>query len=131
MMSRCQAYNKNDNKCRAPLKNNVLFCCQAHEPINKEIIESCFLCMEKIENGNEIIYFRCKHAFHKPCYQEWLLESTYETPICLICRNVVLNNNNIEEEKQKNKKKVIKKKDNIDILKKLEEIFKIIHNKTS
>ena len=126
-MSRCQAYNKNDNKCRAPLKNNTLFCCPAHEPINKEIIESCFLCMEKIEGGNEIIYFRCKHAFHKPCYKEWLLESTYENPICLICRNVVLTNN-ITDELLKNKKKVIKKKYDIDVLHK---IFKLVHNKSS
>lgn len=90
-MNRCSAINKNNKKCRAIIKDKKLFCCESHEPINKEIINGCFLCMEKIENANEIFFFKCKHAFHKPCYKEWLSYSTYEEPICIICRNVVFN----------------------------------------
>ena len=90
-MNRCSAINKNNKKCRAIIKDKKLFCCESHEPINKEIINGCFLCMEKIENANEIFFFKCKHAFHKPCYKEWLSFSTYEEPICIICRNVVFN----------------------------------------
>lgn len=89
-MNRCIAINNNNKKCRA--KTNNLFCCESHKPINKEIIDSgCFMCMEIITKTNEIIYFRCKHAFHKICYMEWLRYSTYETPICIICRSVVMN----------------------------------------
>ena len=96
-VNRCIANTKNNKKCRAKvnnLKNNYkFFCCESHLPINKEIIENgCFICMEKIENLTEIIYFKCKHLFHKPCYLEWLTYSTYESPICLICRdNVIVN----------------------------------------
>jgi hypothetical protein len=109
-MNRCIAYNKNNNKCRAKTKNNMLFCCKDHEPLNNDLIENgCFICCEKINNSNEIIYFKCKHAFHKPCYIEWLSSySTYEKSICIICRNEVLDNNL----KEKNKKKYVK----IDII---------------
>jgi hypothetical protein len=86
--NRCNAYTNSERKCRAKLFGNNLFCCKNHEPINKDIIEDgCFICHEIVNNTNDIIYFNCKHAFHKPCYYEWLEYSTYETPICLICRN--------------------------------------------
>jgi hypothetical protein len=86
--NRCNAYTWNERKCRAKLPDNKLFCCKKHEPINKEIIdEGCFICQEMIYNTNEIIVFNCNHAFHKPCYYEWLEYSTYEKPICILCRN--------------------------------------------
>jgi hypothetical protein len=86
--NRCNAYTDTTRKCRAKLDRNQLFCCKNHEPINREIIEDgCFICHEMINDSNKIIYFNCKHAFHKPCYYEWLEYSTYEKPICLICRN--------------------------------------------
>lgn len=87
-MNRCPSITKNNRRCRSKLKNNSLFCCSKHEPINNEIIkDGCFLCMEKIENPNDILFFKCKHAFHKPCYIDWLNYSTYTTEICMICRN--------------------------------------------
>ena len=90
-MNRCMAYTCNNTKCRAKLKEGQLFCCQNHEPINREIIEEgCLICMEKKLYPNDIIYFKCKHAFHKECYIDWLQYSTYDTKICMICRNIVL-----------------------------------------
>jgi len=87
-MNRCPSITKNNKRCRSKLKNNDLFCCTGHEPINNEIIkDGCFLCMEKIENSNDILFFKCKHAFHKPCYIDWLNYSTYLDKICMICRN--------------------------------------------
>jgi hypothetical protein len=87
-MNRCQSLTKNNKRCRAIIKNNQLFCCKNHEPINNEIIsEGCCMCMEKIESTKDIIYLNCKHAFHKPCYNEWLTFSTYEGTICIICRS--------------------------------------------
>ena len=89
-MNRCTAFNKNNKRCRSLTNNNSLFCCKSHEPINNNIIEDgCFICMEKIINSKEIIYFKCKHAFHKECYNEWLKFSTYKTSICILCRKSI------------------------------------------
>ena len=103
-MSRCIAYNKNNKKCRAKLENGKIFCCDKHYPINKEIInEGCFICSEKINNTNELIYLKCHHAFHKECYNEWLKYSTYETSVCIICLKEAFKPQLI---KKKRKKKV-------------------------
>jgi hypothetical protein len=92
-MNRCSGYTKNNNKCRAKTKDNKLFCCNNHEPLNKELIDNCcFMCMEKVNKSNDIIFFQCKHAFHKSCYSEWLTFSKYEDKICIICRKNVLPN---------------------------------------
>lgn len=88
--NRCIGYNKNNKKCRVKTKNNSLFCSPCHEPLNSEIIDNgCCICMEIIKLSNDIIYFRCKHAFHKDCYFEWLNVSTYKNPICMLCRNEI------------------------------------------
>lgn len=89
---RCFAYNKYGKLCRTKIKNEQLFCCVAHNPINDDILEGCFLCMEEIKDINEIIYLKCHHAFHRPCYLEWLDVSTYENPICLLCRRDIIRN---------------------------------------
>ncbi len=92
-MSRCIAINKNNNICRAKLTDGNLFCCKNHYPINSDIVEDgCFMCTEKIEKISDIMYLKCRHAFHKSCYEEWLKFSTYQNPICLICRSEVLKN---------------------------------------
>lgn len=88
-MNRCLAFNSKNKRCRAKTKTGDLFCCEKHKPINKEIItDGCFICMDKIIESNDILYFKCNHAFHKSCYLEWLKFSTYEEPICIICRKV-------------------------------------------
>ena len=101
-MNRCIAFNKNDKRCRAKC-GNKLFCCDEHEPINKDLLtKGCFVCSEKIILTNELIYFRCKHCFHKSCFTDFLKYSTYNNPICLICRNEVFKKE-IKEKKNKNK----------------------------
>jgi len=103
-MNRCIGFTKNNHKCRNKTKNNDLFCCEKHKPLNNEIFENgCFICMEKVNDKNEIIYFKCKHVVHKPCYNEWLEFSTYDTPICIICRS-----NTFKKEKEKKFKKSLK-----------------------
>lgn len=88
-IKRCIAYNKNNNRCRAKIKNNEFFCCDAHKPLNYDLIDCCFICLNKIENVNELYYFRCKHIMHKECYDEWINYSNYNNHICMICRNEV------------------------------------------
>ena len=127
-MNRCIAYNKNNNKCRAKIKNNNLVCCDAHLPINKEIItEGCFICFEKIINTNDLVYLRCRHAFHKDCYNEWLHYSTYDTAVCILCLNEVftLKNNEKNEEKKNEKimKKIEKNNEKIEVLNKINKLI--------
>ncbi len=95
-VNRCIGITKNGKKCRTRLKlNQYLFCCENHKPLNSEIIkDGCFCCMEKIINHKDGIFFKCKHLVHKSCYLDWSKNnSTYETPICLICRAEVYNDN--------------------------------------
>jgi hypothetical protein len=95
-VNRCMGITKDGKKCRTRLrKNQYLFCCENHKPLNSEILEDgCFCCMEKIINHKDGIFFKCKHLVHKSCFLDWSKNnSTYETPICLICRNEVYNDN--------------------------------------
>ena len=74
-VNRCIAYNKNNKKCRAKIMNNDFFCCEAHKPLNYELIEGCFICNEKID----ISYkhkLKCNHEFHYEC----LIKSFQNTP---------------------------------------------------
>ena len=104
-MNRC-IFIKNNKQCRAKTKNNNLFCCKSHEPINSEIVtDGCFICMDKIEKSNEILYFKCNHAVHKPCYTKWLDFSTYNENICIICRTITCSNS---KENKIKKYKIIK-----------------------
>lgn len=117
--NRCMGFTINGKRCRTRLrKNQYLFCCENHKPYNSEIIEDgCFCCMEKIINHKDGILFKCKHLVHKKCFEEWIKNSTYETPICIICRGEVYNNN---------KKRIIKlyepSEDLYDVKNYLEEI---------
>jgi hypothetical protein len=91
-IKRCIAYNNKNRRCRAKIRNNEMFCCDTHKPLNMELIDGCFICYEKIENVYDLYYFKCKHILHKSCYNEWVnhQDNTYEKSICMICRNEVL-----------------------------------------
>jgi len=101
---RCLGYSKNNNRCRAIIKNNnKFFCCKKHEPLNNDIlINGCFICMEEITDRKDIIFLKCNHMLHKPCYNDWLKYSTYGDPICMICRKVI----NTKKEKKTSKKHI-------------------------
>lgn len=87
---RCIAFNKNNKRCRAKLKEGKLFCCEAHYPKNREIFEmGCFICCEDIKKSSDVYYFKCNHCIHKKCFDEWLNHSNYSSPICMLCRNEV------------------------------------------
>ncbi len=97
--NRCSGIGKDGKKCRTRLrKNQYLFCCEAHKPHNKEIMEDgCFCCMEKLINHKDILYFRCRHLVHKKCYYEWMEASQNEVAICMICRSPVFGAKNVVE----------------------------------
>jgi hypothetical protein len=103
---RCIGLNIHQKKCKNKIRdNNKFFCSKSHEPFNIDFIENgCFTCGEIIEDPNSIIIFKCNHIFHKDCYMEWLKYSTYDKPICLICKNEVnLNKQNNNNNKKKTK----------------------------
>lgn len=115
-MNRCIAFNKNNKRCRAKCGND-LFCCAEHEPINKDLItKGCFVCSDKMEKTEDLIYFRCKHCFHKKCFIDFLKYSTYDKPVCLICRSEVLQNSS-------NKKKVRKSEKDYSEIKKIHNVI--------
>ncbi len=91
-MNRCIGYTKTGKKCRAPLKEGrKYFCCDSHKPYNKEIIEEdgCCICSETDFKKGELKMYRCGHAVHKECYQEWLKFSTYKESVCMVCREPI------------------------------------------
>ncbi len=89
--NRCMGLKKDGKHCRTRLtKNQYLFCCEAHKPLNRDIMEDgCFCCTEKLVNHKEVLYFRCRHAVHKSCYYEWMKTSENEVAICMLCRTPV------------------------------------------
>ena len=91
-MNRCIGYTKTGKKCRAPLKEGFkYFCCENHKPYNKEIVEEdgCCICSETDFGKGELRMYRCGHAVHRECYQEWLKFSTYKESVCMVCREPI------------------------------------------
>ncbi len=104
VINRCAGRTKSGKKCRTRLKENVyLYCCESHKPYNSEILkDGCFCCSEKLINHKDVIHFKCNHLVHKLCYDYWCKNSsTYETPICLLCKTEInkhLNKKNVIED---------------------------------
>lgn len=90
-MKRCIGYQKNNKKCRNRVHGDELFCCDSHKPYNYEFIEDgCYICMEKIIDIKDMYLFKCRHIFHRDCYEDWLKVSTYNEPICMICKQSII-----------------------------------------
>lgn len=118
--NRCIGLTKNNKRCRAKINCDKLFCSNSHYPFNADIVEDCcFICQEKVKTPNEILFFKCRHAFHKPCFIEWLQYSTYENIVCLYCRSIVCSNQRCEKQQ-----KIIKNIIDITPLIKISEILK-------
>lgn len=102
--NRCAGFNKSGKRCRTRLRpKQYLFCCDAHKPINKDMMEDgCFCCSEKLVNHKDALIFRCRHMVHKECYYEWLRVSESEATICMICRQPVLHTKSVYEDDQGN-----------------------------
>jgi len=82
-MNRCIGYNKYNKRCRTRIESTRFFCCESHEPINKEILsEPCIMCSQNV-TPDEITILKCNHAFHKKCLNEFF--SYTQTESCLLC----------------------------------------------
>ena len=42
----------------------------------------CYICLEKCKDGAESVQLPCKHAFDRPCIENWLREND----TCPVCR---------------------------------------------
>ena len=106
--NRCCGYTnlKKRRKCRAKIPLNKFYCCDKHKPYNYEdmIEDCCYMCVQKIENPRDLIYLKCKHIVHKPCYYNFLLHySNHLTEVCIICMD-----KRVKQEKQEKKEKIKK-----------------------
>nr|XP_019702088.1 E3 ubiquitin-protein ligase RNF126-like [Elaeis guineensis] len=68
---------------------------QAYPPCNVKICNACYksplepvvrvFCLSNIEEGEEIRELRCRHLFHRSCFDGWLEHRRRAT--CPLCRN--------------------------------------------
>ena len=54
-----------------------------YKDIKKDGEESkCTVCLNKIEDDEEIIHLKCGHYFHINCIEKWLKKCSNKCPIC-------------------------------------------------
>jgi hypothetical protein len=44
--------------------------------------ESCAICLEFLEDDDDVRELRCRHYFHQPCIDEWLTTRRGQCPLC-------------------------------------------------
>ena len=84
-MSRCIGLNKYGKKCRTRINKDKLICCDAHKPLNDDILEYCAICCKENLKSSEIATLMCGHCFHKDCLNE-CLENAVDKTQCPYCR---------------------------------------------
>ena len=47
-------------------------------------LKECLICIDCLEENNEITHLHCNHIFHKKCIKTWLCEESNKCPICRI-----------------------------------------------
>ena len=50
----------------------------------EQLNDSCSICLEKYEINEKVVNLKCKHLFHKTCFQQWVAKSVY----CPLCRQM-------------------------------------------
>jgi hypothetical protein len=50
--------------------------------LEKNLEDSCSVCMSKLEIEQEVIELQCVHTFHSECIETYLKEYNYKCPIC-------------------------------------------------
>ena len=56
--------------------------------------DKCVICLNELNNTNEIVTTPCKHQFHSNCFLKWI----YGHRDCPLCRGQIIKNPTEEEE---------------------------------
>ena len=100
-MNRCIGLNKYGKRCKTRIKDiDRLVCCEAHKPLNDEILEICVMCCKEHLRSSEISTLNCGHCFHKECLNDFL-EISEDKYSCPYCRK-----NGIKNKEKQNKNKI-------------------------
>ena len=76
-MNRCKGLGINKKVCRKIIYHDIHFCCDAHKPINYDLVDyPCIIC-SNLFTYNDIKVLKCNHAFHKECLNDY-----YESLTC-------------------------------------------------
>jgi len=47
----------------------------------------CCICLEDLQDGEQIVRLPCKHVFHGSCARQWLMQGLYATDaLCPLCK---------------------------------------------
>ena len=44
--------------------------------------DSCVICLESLNNSEELVTLNCEHIFHKDCLEPWLNNNNRNCPLC-------------------------------------------------
>lgn len=78
-------FNNNNNKNQARRENEMEIEEQPNmenESKNQDADNTCPICLDAFESGNELLRLPCKHTFHEPCATKWLGEHANSCPCC-------------------------------------------------
>ena len=50
--------------------------------ITQGVMGECSICIESLEDSDEVLYTKCSHIFHKHCITKWISEYNVKCPIC-------------------------------------------------
>jgi len=45
-------------------------------------VEKCLICLDEYEAEEQVQILACKHMFHKPCVDQWLVKCAASCPVC-------------------------------------------------
>lgn len=69
--------------------------CNLLKPIVCCEINTCSMCLDDMNEGDEVSKLVCGHSFHPMCIENWIL--TYNKEQCPNCRTEVIKNNNVKK----------------------------------
>ena len=52
------------------------------EPTPANVVDTCAICLEQLENDDQIRILQCSHIYHQPCIDTWLTTRHARCPLC-------------------------------------------------
>jgi hypothetical protein len=76
-------------------KKKKMRVCNLLKPIVCCEMNTCSMCLDDMNEGDEVSKLVCGHSFHPICIENWLLK--YSKEQCPNCRTDVIKNNNVKK----------------------------------